>query len=558
MIAAPITGDDGPLGVIEVYAKERGGVHRDRRGPGRGARQPGRHRDHERPADRRAGSLPRASWPGPPTPSGRCARSPAGSARRTTRTRSCRPSSTPPSGCCGATGAMIDLIGDTGMAEAWTNRDVGVRASSNIDLLGEVEPRDRRRRVRPRDPDPPGRVDRRLPRRRRGSPTRLSATRSCARAGSSRSSRPRSSTATWSSARSPSTATGPTRSTPRTRRCWRPWPTRRPSRSPTPASSTSSSGRARRSPGAPTPSGRCARSPPASRPSSTRPRSSSGSSTRRPACSSRTAPGSTCTTPRSTPCAGRTRRATRCPRIPEWARPAASSPGRRSPARPSPSSARSGPTTTSPTTGSSTTTRAAAFVTDAGIRSVIAVPLAGDAAALSPETTPLGTLSVVSRRPGAYDEADGEVLTALATQASIAIGNARLIEELARSRAVIERRAEAERTLREIAARITAIREPGDLLQRDRRRGTPAPPGGRRGHRRVRRREGVAGHGLRRGPDRGATRVGPVPAAADRRGPVRAGRWPRAGSSPPATTWRASSSTSSRRTRWPARPASAT
>ena len=66
----------------------------------------------------------------------------------------------------------------------------------------------------------------------------------------------------------------------------------------------------------------------------------------------------------------------------------------------------------------------------------------------------------------AYDEADGEILTALATQASIAIRNARLIDELARSRAVIERRAEAEQALREIAARITAIREPGDLLQR--------------------------------------------------------------------------------------------
>ena len=65
----------------------------------------------------------------------------------------------------------------------------------------------------------------------------------------------------------------------------------------------------------------------------------------------------------------------------------------------------------------------------------------------------------------AYDEADGEILTALATQASIAIRNARLIAELARSRGVIERRAEAEQALREIAARITAIREPGDLLQ---------------------------------------------------------------------------------------------
>ena len=49
--------------------------------------------------------------------------------------------------------------------------------------------------------------------------------------------------------------------------------------------------------------------------------------------------------------------------------------------------------------------------------------------------------SVVSRQPAAYDDADSEVLSAFATQASIAIRNARLIEELARSRAVIERRA---------------------------------------------------------------------------------------------------------------------
>ena len=99
------------------------------------------------------------------------------------------------------------------------------------------------------------------------------------------------------------------------------------------------------------------------------------------------------------------------------------------------------------------------FVDTSGIRSVVAVPLAGDGA-------PLGTLSVVSRQQAAFDDADAETLTALATQASIAIRNARLIEELARSRAVIERRAEAEQALREIATRITAIREPGDLLQR--------------------------------------------------------------------------------------------
>ncbi len=99
------------------------------------------------------------------------------------------------------------------------------------------------------------------------------------------------------------------------------------------------------------------------------------------------------------------------------------------------------------------------FIKSVGIRAVISTPLSGDAG-------PLGTISVVSRSPGAYDASDLEVLTALATQASIAIRNARLMEELERSRAVIERRAEAEHALREIAARITAIREPGDLLQR--------------------------------------------------------------------------------------------
>ena len=91
-------------------------------------------------------------------------------------------------------------------------------------------------------------------------------------------------------------------------------------------------------------------------------------------------------------------------------------------------------------------------------------------------------------RPAAYDDADAEVLTALATQASIAIRNARLIEELARSRAVIERRAEAEQALREIAARITAIREPGRPAPADRRRGAPPAACRRRGDRRVRRR----------------------------------------------------------------------
>jgi PAS domain S-box-containing protein len=98
------------------------------------------------------------------------------------------------------------------------------------------------------------------------------------------------------------------------------------------------------------------------------------------------------------------------------------------------------------------------FIKRMRIRAVMSTPLMG-------EDGPIGTISVVSRSPGHYDEADLEVLTALATQASVAIRNARLMDQLAKSRAVIERRAEAEHALREIAARITAIREPGDLLQ---------------------------------------------------------------------------------------------
>ena len=43
--------------------------------------------------------------------------------------------------------------------------------------------------------------------------------------------------------------------------------------------------------------------------------------------------------------------------------------------------------------------------------------------------------------------------------------NARLIEELDRSREQFSHQADAERALREIAARITAIRDPSDLLQ---------------------------------------------------------------------------------------------
>ena len=92
------------------------------------------------------------------------------------------------------------------------------------------------------------------------------------------------------------------------------------------------------------------------------------------------------------------------------------------------------------------------------IRSAVAVPLIGDRG-------PLGTLTVYTSERDAFGEGDARLMEALAGQAAIAMTNARLIEELARSRAEFRRRADAEKALREIAARITAIHDPSDLLQ---------------------------------------------------------------------------------------------
>jgi PAS domain S-box-containing protein len=98
------------------------------------------------------------------------------------------------------------------------------------------------------------------------------------------------------------------------------------------------------------------------------------------------------------------------------------------------------------------TPRADEWISRFGYSSQLSAPFIG-------EDGPVGAISAYSSRPDAFNEEDAQLLGALASQAAIVLGNARLYEEL-------ERRIEAQRTLGEIAARITAIRDPGDVLQR--------------------------------------------------------------------------------------------
>ena len=99
-----------------------------------------------------------------------------------------------------------------------------------------------------------------------------------------------------------------------------------------------------------------------------------------------------------------------------------------------------------------------AFVRESAIHSVLAAPLIH-------RDEVFGVINAYSDRVDAFDDTDAGLLAALADQAAIAIANARLIEELQRSRAEIARRADSERTLREIAARVSAILEPDEVLQ---------------------------------------------------------------------------------------------
>ncbi len=96
------------------------------------------------------------------------------------------------------------------------------------------------------------------------------------------------------------------------------------------------------------------------------------------------------------------------------------------------------------------------FVREMQVRSMVVAPLIGS-------NGPLGALGAFSHEPDAFGEPAEALMTVLAEHAALAMDNASLIDQLAGSREEIEGRAHAERSLREIAARITAIRDPATI-----------------------------------------------------------------------------------------------
>ena len=109
------------------------------------------------------------------------------------------------------------------------------------------------------------------------------------------------------------------------------------------------------------------------------------------------------------------------------------------------------------------------YVKEIGINSVMSAPLL-DAGRV------FGALTIYTRRSEAWGTDDARLIEAIANQAAIAISTARLIEELDRSSAELARRAEAQQSLLEIAARITAIRDPGRSSSRSSTRPSGSSP----------------------------------------------------------------------------------
>ena len=98
-------------------------------------------------------------------------------------------------------------------------------------------------------------------------------------------------------------------------------------------------------------------------------------------------------------------------------------------------------------------------VDDIGIRSMVVAPMASGGQVF-------GALGAFSTRTSAFDDAQIALVRSFAEHAAAATANARLIDELDQSRFELAQRAEVERALREINARISAASDLSDVLQR--------------------------------------------------------------------------------------------
>ena len=97
------------------------------------------------------------------------------------------------------------------------------------------------------------------------------------------------------------------------------------------------------------------------------------------------------------------------------------------------------------------------IVAVANMRSMAAAPLIA-------EGEVIGALGAYSSQANDFDEAEIALLRALADHAAATVANQRLIDRLARSQEELAHRVEAQRTLAEMAAQLTSLRTPSEVL----------------------------------------------------------------------------------------------
>ena len=122
------------------------------------------------------------------------------------------------------------------------------------------------------------------------------------------------------------------------------------------------------------------------------------------------------------------------------------------------SGASSSPATTRPTRAFTHGPGPDRFVDEVGIRSLVVAPMAAD-------DEVFGALGTFSTAKDAFAAPQVGLVRALADHAALAMANARLIEELARSESALSRQADIERSLRELGTRISGARDPGAVVQ---------------------------------------------------------------------------------------------